>query len=134
MSYLFYINTNINIYLSFIVKKIKEEIEKNNQAIIKRKQLEKDALQVLLSENEYNKQRAKEIFEQERNDDIRITKEYTQIIDRQDQERNNFFKNKLRLPNEASAQLVENVLKSMEIKRKYDDERIQNYEKEKERK
>jgi len=134
LSYLFYINTNINIYLSFIVKKIKEEIEKNNQAIIKRKQLEKDALQVLLSENEYNKQRAKEIFEQERNDDIRITKEYTQIIDRQDQERNNFFKNKLRLPNEASAQLVENVLKSMEIKRKYDDERIQNYEKEKERK
>ena len=72
--------------------------------------------------------------EQERTEDIRVTKEYVQMIDKQDEERNNFFKNNMRKPNEATKMQVENVLKEMECKRKFEEERILYYGTEKERK
>ncbi len=122
------------IKIKFIVKKVKQEIERNNRDVVKKKQLEKDAVQLLISDHEFSKQKAKEAVEQEKMNDIKITSEYSKMIDRQDNERNNFFKNKMRMPNEVTRQLVEDVLKDMEEKRRLEEERILQYNKNKEKK
>lgn len=116
------------------MRKIKEEIERNNQNILKRRQIEKDALQVLLSENEKKKQKAKEEVELERLEDIKVTKKNLQIIDKQDHERNNFFINKMRKPNPVTQNLIQNVLKELELKKKFDEEKILQYEAERDKK
>lgn len=116
------------------MRKIKEEIERNNQNILKRKQIEKDALQVILLENEKKKQKEKEEVELERLEDIKVTKNNIQRIDKQDQERNNLFINKMRKPNPVTHDLIQNVLKEMELKKKFDEEKILQYEAERDKK
>lgn len=116
------------------MKKIREEIEKNNNAIIRKKQLERDALQILLSENEVNKQKAREAIFNEKQDDIKCSAEYGRILDKQDIERNTFFKNKMRIPNEVAGQMIENVLKDMDAKKRLEEEKIYYYGIEKEKK
>jgi membrane-bound lytic murein transglycosylase len=117
-----------------IVKKTREEIEKNNRLILHRRQLEKDNLQVVLQDNEFNKRRQKDLDLQEKKDDVKVTGEYTEMINRQDDERNNFFSNKMRKPNEVTKQLVQDVLNNMEEKRQLEDQKILYYGNEKERK
>lgn len=107
-------------------------MEKEKQMLIEKKIKEKEALQKTLKDNELNKIKQMELLKKEREDDIRATEEYTKVLDKQEQERILYFKNIERKAQNFHAKAVETVLNDMERKIKQDEDRMNNYLKEKE--
>lgn len=116
-----------------IVKNIKNDIEKEKQNQLKKRLEEKEILQKTLKENELNRLRQIENLKQEKLDDIKATEEYGKIMDRQEQERVEYFKRIERNANNFVNKMSETVLSEVARKNKEEEERMRNYLDEKER-
>jgi hypothetical protein len=115
------------------VKHLLEEIEKEKQSMIKKKVEEKDALQKTLKDNELNKVKLIEQLKKERDDDVRCTKEYAKILEKQENERKEYFNRIERNSNNFMSKMVETVIKDMDGKNKDEEERMKKYLSDKER-
>jgi len=116
-----------------LVKHLLTEMEKEKQIMLQKKADERDALQKTLKDNELNKVKQLEALKREREDDIRCTDEYTKILDKQENDRKEYFKNIERCANSFMSQAVGTVLKEMDDKNKDEEERMKNYLNDKER-
>lgn len=117
-----------------IVKNLLNDIEREKEKKQIKKMEEKELLQQTLRENEINRQRQLENIIKEKNDDVRATKEYAKIMDRQEQERVDYFKKIERNSNNYINKMADTVLQSLDKKNKEEDEKMRNYLDEKEKK
>ena len=102
--------------------------------MIKRKTEEKGALQKTLKANELNKIKQLEQMRKERDDDVRCTHEYAKILEKQENERKEYFNKIERNSNSFNgSKVVEAVLKDMDFKNKDEEERMKNYLSDKDR-
>ena len=108
-------------------------MEKEKQITIKKKVEEKDALQKTLKDNELNKVKLIEQLKKERDEDVRCTKEYAKILEKQENERNEYFNRIERNSNNFMSKMVETVIKEMDGKNKDEEERMRKYLSDKER-
>ncbi len=115
------------------VKNIKSELEKERQIQLKKRLDERELMFDTIKENELNKKRALENKEQERLSDIKATEEYAKVLDRQEQERNEYFRRIERNANNHVNKMADTVLSSMDAKNKEEEEKMRLFLIEKER-
>lgn len=117
-----------------IVKNLLNDIEKEKEKKQMKKIEEKEILQQTLKENEINRRRHLENVKKEKIDDVKATQEYAKILDRQEQERVDYFKKIERNSNNYVNKMADTVLQNMDKKNKEEDEKMRAYLDEKERK
>ena len=120
--------------MNILVKKIVQEIEKEKVAAINKKEEEKAALKVLLNENELRKKVLAAQLEQERELDLQACREYARVLDKQEKDRNDYFKVRSLKSNEFMSKMIDTVLKDIDNKNKLEEEAIRKYEIEKDKK
>jgi len=115
------------------VKNIQNELEKEKQQQLKKRLEERELMFDTIKENELNKKRALENKERERLDDIKATEEYAKVLDRQEQERIEYFKRIERNGNNYINKMAENVLANIQAKNKEEEDRMRTFLSEKEK-
>ena len=102
-------------------------MEKEKQVILMRKTHDKAYLHKMLIENEENKQKQLVNLQREREDDVRACEEYARVLDKQEKDRENYFKNKEKRSNEFSKKMSDTVIKDMEEKQIREEQNIRKY-------
>jgi len=97
-----------------LVTRIVEDMEKEKQLAAMKKQHEKEALMKVLLENEENKKKRYEDLLKEREEDVKTCEDNAKVLDKQEKDRENYFKNKERKANEFSKKMADTVIKDME--------------------
>lgn len=110
-----------------LVKNYEQNMEKIRQQKMEMKKRENDALRKAINENEMKKQRLKEQFKKEREDEIKMNEERMRIRDRQDQERKRYYDNIKNNGNKYSMKQAEEILEQMKKAQKAEDEKMQYY-------
>ena len=88
----------------------------------------------MLQDNEEFKQRQLEEARKERVQDIKFMDDYTKILEKQEKDRADYFKNCEDRQKDAMNRMVENVIKQQDLKAKQDEENMIRYQKEKDQK
>lgn len=115
------------------VKSIVSELERDKQIQLHKRMEERESMLRTMKENELNKIRQLDYKEKERLSDIRSKEEFVRVLDRQDQERNEYFKKIERNANNFINKNATSVLNDLEINKKDDDDKMKNYLAEKEK-
>ncbi len=110
-----------------LVKNYEQNMEKIRQQKMEMKKRENDALRKAINENEMKKQRLKEQFKKEREDEIKMNEERMRIRDRQDLERKRYYDNIKNNGNKYSMKQAEEILEQMKKAQKAEDEKMQYY-------
>ena len=108
------------------------EIDQEKQVIQTRKVQDKEHLIKTLLENEINKKKQIENLIKEKEEDVQLVEEYAKVLDKQEKDRENYFKNKEKKANDFSKLMTETVIKEMDDKTKREEECIKKYLLEKE--
>lgn len=116
-----------------LLKKIKNETEEEIQKAIRMKNEKHEELVKTLKENELHKIVLQERANREREDDIKAQVEYAKMLDRQEQERADYFKSKEKKGNTFTNMMIENVVKDKEEKEKKLLDTINKYQADKDR-
>ena len=95
-----------------------EEIAKEKQAAIDKKEEEKLALRKLLEENEVRKLVLADQLQEERDQDLKNTHDYARILDQQEKDRSDYFKIRERKSGDFMAKVVDGIIKDMDVKTK----------------
>ena len=110
------------------------EIDKDKLNMIRKKNEEKEALHKTLVDNQLNKVKQLEMAKKEKEDDIRAAEEYGKILQKQENERMEYFNNIERNSHGFITKAVGVSLKEMESQSKEEEEKIRQYIVEKEKK
>ena len=116
------------------VKNLLKDIEREKENKIKKKMEENELLQQTLKENDLNRLRQIDNQKKEKLDDVKATQEYTRVLDRQEQERNEYFKRIERNSSNYINKMADTVLSNMDRKNNEEEEKMKAYLDEKERK
>jgi hypothetical protein len=100
---------------------------------MKKKMEEKLALQKTLKDNELNKLKQLEMLKKEREDDIRAAEEHGKILEKQENERMEYFRKIERNAHGYMTKAVDDCLKEIDMKNKEEEEKIRQFHSEKER-
>jgi len=114
-----------------LISRLVEEMEKEKRVNEMKKIADKEQLKKVLQENDLHKIKMKELAEKERLQDIKATEEYARILDKQEKDRENFFKNKEKKAMEFMSKMAQTVIKDMDDKMKREEEAIRRYQIEK---
>lgn len=115
------------------VKNLLNDIEKEKEKKQMKKMEEKELLQHTLRENEINRMKHLENQKKEKLDDVKATQEYTRILDRQEQERVEYFKKIERNSSNYVNRMADTVLGNLDKKNKEEEDKMRAYLEEKEK-
>jgi hypothetical protein len=115
-----------------VVKNIKEEIAKEKDQILQKRANEMKMLQVNLKENEINRLRKLENMKKEKFDDIKAMEENTKVMERQENERKEYFRKIERNSNNFVSTNANFVLFDLKKNTKDEDEKMKKFMEEKE--
>ena len=115
------------------IKNIKIELAKEKEIQLKKKIDDNEILHKTLRENELNKIKQLDLLYKEKQDDIKATEDYGKMLDKQDQERREYFKKIERNSNNFINKMAGTVLVDLDKKSKEEDEKMKIYLEEKER-
>lgn len=115
------------------VKNIKAELKKEKEMKIQKKQQEVELLHKTLRENEMNRIKTMENLHKEKLDDVKAIDEYNKVLERQEQERAEYFKKIERNGNNYVNKMAETVLVDLDKKSKEEDDKMKYYMEEKEK-
>lgn len=116
-----------------LVKKIKEEIEKEKQVAITKKEEEKQALMLLLKENESRRNTLAEIKQIQRDIDVKSCLDMIKVVDQREKDRNDYFKLRERTSGETNQKAIDTVVKDMKLKDRMEEEAIKKFEAERDK-
>jgi hypothetical protein len=122
------------IFNYLLVKWILEEIEKEKVVALEKKQKEKASLLQLLKDNEIKKDVVAEQNRVDRENDIEDTNNYAKILEEQERKRAEYFKIRERTSPTGTASKIEAVIKEINNRNVYEEEKIRQYVREKEMK
>ena len=133
------INKRINklkdkLYEKELIRHTKEEIKNAEQKFQEKRRLEKEELAKTLKDNELHKKLEKEKLQKEREEDIKMMQDSIAADIKKDNERKAYFNRIERSGNVFAQNAIENILKKREDKLRQDEEKINLYLEEKERK
>ena len=133
------INKRINklkdkLYEKELIRHTKEEIKNAEQKFQEKRRLEKEELAKTLKDNELHKKLEKEKLQKEREEDIKMMQDSIAADIKKDNERKAYFNRIERSGNVFAQNAIENILKKREDKLRKDEEKINLYLAEKERK
>ena len=133
------INKRINklkdkLYEKELIRHTKEEIKNAEQKFQEKRRLEKEELAKTLKDNELHKKLEKEKLQKEREEDIKMMQDSIAADIKRDNERKAYFNRIERSGNVFAQNAIENILKKREDKLRQDEEKINLYLAEKERK
>lgn len=97
----------------------------------KRKAEEKQSLVKVLEENEINKKKQLENAQKAKEEDIKLAEEYTKLLDKQEEDRANYFKNKQKQQNQFMQIMSNTVIKEQESKLKEELDKIRLHQQKK---
>ena len=117
-----------------IVKNLLCDIKKEKERIQLKKLEEKEMLKLTLQENDINRKNMLENQRKEKLDDVRATQEFAKILDRQEQDRVEYFKKIERNSSNYVNKLADTVLNNLDKKNKEEEDQMKAYLEEKERK
>ncbi len=115
------------------VKNIKADLKKEQENKLRKKQQDMELLHKTLRENELNRLRTMENMHKEKLDDVKAIGEYNNVLERQEQERAEYFRKIERNGNNYINKMAQTVLGDLDQKSKEDDERMKFYLEEKEK-
>jgi len=115
------------------VKNCVEEIEKEKQMALNKKIEEKEALQLLLQENELRKITLSEQKKEQKNIDIKSMIDMQKVVEQREKDRNDYFKIRERRSGETAFKAIETVVKAMNMKNIEEEEAIKRFEVERDR-
>jgi hypothetical protein len=121
-------------YEKELVKALVTDMEREKQIAIKKKQEERDALQKTLKDNELNKIKTMEQMKRDRAEDIQIMDEYAKVLDKQEQDRAEYFKRIERNANNFMSMMAGGVLKEQNERNKAEEDRMNTFLAEREKK
>lgn len=107
-------------------------MEKEKQMIIDKKIEEKEMLKKTLKDNEKNRMKRQVEAEKERQDDIKSMEEFKRVLDRQEEERAEYFRKIERRSNDFISGVAGKVIKANNDKIKQEEELVAKYNAEKE--
>ena len=116
------------------IKNLINDMENEKEKRETRKIEEKELLQQALRENEINRLKKIENQKKEKLDDVKATKEFSKILDRQEQERVEYFKKIERNSNNYINKMADTVLGNLDKKTKEEEDKMRAYLDEKEKK
>ena len=133
------INKRINklkdkLYEKELIRHTKEEIKNAEQKFQEKRRLEKEELAKTLKDNELHKKLEKEKLQKEREEDIKMMQDSIAADIKKDNERKAYFNRIERSGNVFAQNAIENILKKRQDKLRQDEEKINLYLAEKERK
>ena len=133
------INKRINklkdkLYEKELIRHTKEEIKNAEQKFQEKRRLEKEELAKTLKDNELHKKLEKAKLQKEREEDIKMMQDSIAADIKKDNERKAYFNRIERSGNVFAQNAIENILKKREDKLRQDEEKINLYLTEKERK
>jgi len=105
----------------------KEAEEEKNKELNKVKKRHNELIETL-KENEVNKKISMERQERERQEDINAQIEYGKMLDKQEKERADYFKDRERKGNTFISLMVENVIKEQDMKNKKLDDALKKHQ------
>jgi len=115
------------------VKRLQHELDSEKQAYLLKRKQEYEYLQKVLRENDENKRKQTDDKHQQRLSDIRAQEEYTKVLDRQEQDRILEFQAREKRAQDYMGRMADTVIKDMDKRAQFEEDRIKNYEAEKER-
>jgi hypothetical protein len=113
---------------------ILQENEKQKQIDHNKKIEAKNNLIRMLEENEEYKKRQQENLKKEREQEIKFMEDYTRILEKQEQDRADYFKKCENRQKEAMTRMADTIIKEQDLKAKNDEEKMIKYQMEKEKK
>jgi hypothetical protein len=115
-----------------VVKRLHSEMEDERKQVQEKRRQEKEYLQIMLQENESQKQRQLEDQERERQEDIEAQEAYNRMLEQQEKDRIREVEDRERRAQEFMGRMADTVIKKMDAKQKGEEEKIRQYEIEKE--
>ncbi len=109
------------------VRNILLDLEKDKKIQIKKRNDERELMNKTLLENQLNKQRQLENKERERLIDIRLTGEYGKVLDKQEQQRIEYFKRIERNESNFMYKMAEKLKNEMDNKNKDEEMKMKMY-------
>lgn len=119
-------------YENHLLEYIDSEIKREKEATIKKKIEAKENLQKTLEENQYNKILKDQQLAKEREDDMKSMEEYNRILEKQENDRIQYFKNIELKSTDFMAKMTDTVLKDLKEKNRLAEERMNDFLKKKE--
>lgn len=121
-------------YENQLLTYIDGEIKKEKDNIIKKKIEAKESLLKTIEENKHNKILKEKQLQKERDDDMKCMEEYNRILEKQEADRANYFKNIEAKSTDFMAKMTDTVLKNLKEKNDVNEKRMDDFLKQKEEK
>ena len=113
-------------YEKNLIKKIKEEMEKEKKCALEKKLKENEALKKVIRENEIYKEKQRELLQKEKEEDIESFKEMERNELKKDIERKRYFDNIRRFANKYDENETARILNQMKQDQKDEDSKVFN--------
>lgn len=115
-----------------VVDRLHQEMEEERRHVAEKRRQEREYLQIMLQENELQKKRQMEEQEKERQEDIKAQEAYNRMLEQQEKDRAKEIAERERRAQEFMGRMADTVIKNMDAKQREEEEKIRQYELEKE--
>ncbi len=115
-----------------VVERLNQEMDEERKQVQERRLAEKEYLQVMLKENEVQKQRQLQEHEKEKQEDINAQEAYNRMLEQQEKDRARELAERERRAQDFMGRMADTVIKNMDQKQREEEEMIRQYELQKE--
>jgi hypothetical protein len=115
-----------------VVARLRAEMEEESRNITEKRVQEKEYLQRMLVENELQKKYQQDEVEKEKLEDIKAQEAYNNMLEQQERDRANEVAERERRAQEFMGKMADTVIKNMDSKQRDEENKIRQYEMEKE--
>lgn len=115
-----------------VVKRLQDEMDEERKLVMDRRKQERDYLQKMLVENENQKKVQLREQERERVEDIKAQDAYNKMLEQQEKDRAKEIADREKRAQEFMGRMADTVIKNMDLKQKEEEDKIRQYEQDKE--
>ena len=115
-----------------VVERLHNEMEEERRHAAEKRRQERDYLQTMLHENELQKKYQQDEQEKERLEDIKAQEAYNRMLEQQEKDRAKEIADREKRAQEFMGRMADTVIKNMDAKQREEEDKIRQYEMEKE--
>jgi len=115
-----------------VVERLHQEMDEERMQVLEKRRQEREYLQTMLQENELQKKRQMEDQEHERIEDVKAQESYNRMLEQQELDRVKEVEDREKRAQEFMGRMADTVIKNMDAKQKEEEDKIRQYEIEKE--
>jgi hypothetical protein len=115
-----------------VVKRLHSEMDEERKQVMEKRRQEKEYLQIMLQENEQQKKRQLNDQDREKQEDVEAQEAYNIMLEQQENDRIREVEERERRAQEFMGRMADTVIKNMDAKQREEEEKIRQYEMDKE--